>query len=188
MRNGKGFIILSVMTLAGLVLTATASRGQGVTGGDVNVVKWNTVIGVAAPGSKVGNFDPFGSGSIPVSVQDGMALVQLQSGRIEFSVKGLALANSTALAVAGTTGVISEVNGTLVCNGIAGAVSESSNTPAVALSPQGNATFVGTLEIPTACLLTPDKVAFLVRVSSVSDPAAASQVGRWVAVGVVRTP
>jgi hypothetical protein len=190
MRNVRG-IILSVITLAGLVLTTTSSRGQAVMGGDANVVKWDAIVGVAAPGSKVGNFDPFGTGIplvFPISVQDGRALVQLQTGRMEFSVKGLALANSTALAVAGTTGVISEVMGTLVCNGIAGVVSEYTDTPAIALSPQGNAYFAGAIQVPTACLLTPDKLAFLIRVASVSNPAATIQVGRWVALGAVRTP
>lgn len=191
MRRVSGFILLSVVTLAGLVLTVTPSRGQGVTGGEVNVVRWDAIIGLAAPGSKVGNFDPFGisiPSVFPTSVKDGMAWVQLQSGRVEFSVKGLALANSTPLAVAGTTGVISEVKGTLVCNGIAGVASEFRDTPAVAISPQGNASFVGAIDVPTSCLLTPDKLAFVIRVESVNNPSAAVQIGRWVAVGVRRTP
>ena len=188
MHRVSGFLLLSVMTLAGVVLTVTPSRGQGV---GPNVVRWDAIIGVAAPGSKVGNFDPFGTSIplvFPISVQDGMAWVQLESGRVEFSVKGLALANSTPLAVAGTKGVISEVTGTLVCNGIAGVASEFSDTPAVALSPKGNAGFVGAIDVPTSCLFTPDKLAFIIRVASVSNQAAAAQVGRWVAVGVVRTP
>lgn len=177
------------MILAGLVLTATPSRGQGVTGGDVNVVKWDAIIGVAAPGSKVGTFDRFGgSPAIPTSVQSGKAWVQLQTGQIQFSLKGLVLANSTSLAVAGTTGVISEVKGTLVCNGIAAAVSDSTDTPAVALSPQGDVNFVGVIDVPTACLVTSDKLAFLIRVASVSNQIALGQVGRWMAVGAVRTP
>jgi len=175
-------VALSIMT-AVVVISAPSHAAED------NVVKWDAMIGLAAPGSKVGNFDPFGP-VFPIVVQDGKAWVHLQTGRAKFSVKGLALANSTGLAAAGTTGVISEVRGTLVCNGVvpAGSPTDFADTPAVPLDPQGNAQFVGSIDIPTACFVTPDKLAFLIRVATVSNPAASGQVGRWIAVGAVRTP
>jgi len=111
MQNvNRMLVALSIMS-AVLVISAPSHAAED------NVVKWDAMIGLAAPGSKVGNFDPFGP-VFPIVVQDGKAWVHLQTGRAKFSVKGLALANSTGLAAAGTTGVISEVRGTLVCNGV----------------------------------------------------------------------
>ncbi len=181
--------------MAVLLPTAWSQAGNGHDEDETarNVVRWHTIIGLAVPGSQVGTISPFGAPPVvppifPIFVEDGRAWVHLQTGRMKFSVRGLALANSTALAVAGTTGVISEVKGTLVCNGTAGVVSEYADTSAIPLSPQGNAEFVGTINIPTACHLTPDKLAFLIRVANVSNPSATAQVGRWIAVGVVRIP
>lgn len=183
MQNvNRMLVALSIIT-AVLVISVPSHAA------DDNVVKWEAIIGLAAPGSKVGHFDPFGP-VFPIVVQDGKAWVHLQTGRVKFSVKGLALANSTGLAAAGTTGVISEVRGTLVCNGVvpAGPPPDFADTPAVHLDQQGNAQFVGSINVPTACLLTPDKLAFLIRVASVNNPAASGQVGRWLAIGAVRTP
>ena len=102
-----------------------------------------------------------------------------------FSVKGLVLANSTALAVAGTIGLITKVKGALVCNGLSAVASAFVDTPPVSLDPQGNASFVGNVAIPTDCLVTTDSLAFLIRVAQAGVPAI---VDRWIAVGVVRTP
>ena len=181
MRNVKwGFVALSVMTA--LVLFSGPTRAEQDEG---NVVKWDAIIGVAAPGSLVGGFQPFGFPSVfPLVAQDGKAWVHLQTGHVKFSVRGLVLANSTALAVAGTTGVVEQVMGTLVCNGLTGP-SDSADTPAVPLDPQGNANFVGAINVPTACLITPDKLAFLIRVAKATVQPAE---GKWIAVGVVRTP
>ena len=189
MHRVSGFLLLSVMTLAGVVLTVTPSRGQGV---GPNVVRWDTIIGSTATGVGVSNFEPFGNPTIstrfPLVAQGGHAWVHLQTGQAKFSVKGLVLANSTPLAVAGTTGIISEVKGTLVCNGISNQASAFIDTAAVPFDPKGNAEFVGTIEIPTACLGTPQTMVFLIRVASVSNPNGQGAVGQWIAVGGIRTP
>lgn len=188
MRRIIGFLLLSVLTLAGLVLTATPSRGEA---SDPNVVRWDTIIGSTAivpttPGPVLGvsNFQS----PIPWVAQGGHAWVHLQKGQVKFSVKGLVLANSTGIAVAGTTGIISEVKGTLVCNGIfSSQASAYVDTAAVPLDSKGNAEFVGTIEVPTACFVTPQKMVFLIRVAAVSDPNV-PPVGTWIAVGGIRTP
>ena len=177
-------ILLSIVIL--MFSNPVASRGE-----EGNVVKWDAIIGLTAPGSRVGNIDPFGpfpTGIFSWVTQDGKAWVHLHTGRVKFSVKGLVLANSTPLAVAGTAGVTTEVKGTLVCNGSAGFTTASVDTSPIPLSPQGNAEFVGVIAVPTACLLTPDKLAFLIRVASVNNPDASIQIGRWIAVGGIRTP
>jgi hypothetical protein len=141
------FLIALLIGTASVVLVNPGpSRGE-----DPNVVRWGTIIGLAAPGSAVGGFQPFGvpPGSLfPWNARDGKVWVHLQTGRVKFSVKGLVLANSTALAVAGTTGVPTEVKGTLVCNGLATGVSAYADTPAVPFDSDGTAEFVGAIDIP----------------------------------------
>lgn len=148
---------------------------------DVNVVKWDQIIGFASPGSSIGGVQGFG----PWTATNGNAWVHLSTGHVKYSVSGLVLANSTSLAVAGTIGVTTKVKGTLVCNGLSMVTSALVDTPSVPFDPQGNASFVGDVTIPNDCLLTPDKLAFLIRIAEAGNPVI---VDRWIAVGVVRTP
>jgi hypothetical protein len=68
----------------------------------------------------------------------------------------------------GTPGPVASVIGTLVCNpGTAGEA--ILDTPAAALSSEGNAELSFKLNVPTVC----DKPAFLIRTAS----------GRWIATG-----
>jgi hypothetical protein len=171
------FIALASSALAFVLVTAPPSQAEG-----VNVVKWERIIGIMSPGSVVGGIQPVG---IQWTAQEGKAWVHLNTGHVNFAVKGLVLANSTTLAVAGTIGVTTRVKGTLVCNGLSTAASALVDTPSVQLDPQGNTSFVGDVAIPTDCLLTTDSLAFLIRVAEAGVPAIVNQ---WIAVGVVRTP
>jgi len=185
MRHVKwGLVALSVMSA--LVLPSGAIRaGQD----DGNVVKWKQIIGFAVPpGSNIPGSPMIGGlpGSpFPWTTNDGDAWVNLNTGHVKFRVKGLVLAASTPLAVAGTIGLATEVKGTLVCNGLSNVTSAIVDMPAVPLDPQGNASFVGNIAVPTDCLLTRDKLAFLIRVADAENP---GLIGFWIAVGVVRTP
>lgn len=149
-----------------------------------STVRWQKIIGKnLTPGTVVGGVQPVG---FPWTTLDGEASVQLATGRIRFSVRGLVLSSSTNLAVVGTIGVRRKVKGTLVCNGESDEVSALVDTPAVPLDPQGNASFAGEVAIPNDCLVTPDKLAFLIRVAEA--PGNPSLVNLWNAAGVVRTP
>jgi len=185
MRNVKwGLIALSVITT--LVLpSGPIHAGQD----DGNVVKWKQMVGFAiSPGSTIPGSTMIGGvqGSpFPWTVYDGNAWVHLNSGQVKFQVKGLVLASSTPLAVAGTIGLATKVKGTLVCNGLSNVTSALVDTPAIPLDPQGNASYVGNVAVPTDCFLTPDKLAFVIRVAEAGNPVL---VDLWIAVGVVRTP
>ena len=150
---------------------------------DANVVKWDQIIGSASPFQPIGGIASVG---FPWSAEKGKAWVHLETGHVKFNVKGLVLAGSTPLAVAGTIGIITKVKGTLVCNGVSTVASSLVDTPPVPLDPQGNAEFVGDVAIPTACLLTTDKLAFVIRVAETSENP--TIVDKWNAVGVVRAP
>lgn len=150
---------------------------------DANVVKWDQIIGSASPFQPIGGIAAVG---FPWSAEKGNAWVHLGTGHVKFNVKGLVLAGSTPLAVAGTIGVTTKVKGTLVCNGVSTVTSVLVDTPPVPLDPQGNAEFVGGVAIPTACLLTTDKLAFVIRVAEAGGNL--TLVDKWNAVGVVRTP
>ncbi len=162
-----------------LVFTSTSRAYSD----DTNVVKWDHIIGVTTSPAPIGGLSGVG---FPWSTQAGEAWVHLGTGQIKFNVKGLVLAGSTSLAVAGTIGVTTKVKGTLVCNGLSTVTSAFVDTPPVPLDPQGDADFVGQVAVPSGCLLTTDKLAFVIRVAEAAGNP--SLVDKWNAVGVVRTP
>jgi hypothetical protein len=147
------------VTLLVMMLTVGAF-GQSDT-----VVRWRGLEGVI---SALGVDNPVGSihsGAGPWTTRGGSARINLRTGEGSFDVDGLVLngGNST-----GTTGPVATVIGTLVCNaGTAGEV--VLDTPAAALSAEGNAELSFKLNVPTVC----DKQAFLIRTAS----------GRWIATG-----
>lgn len=172
-RKAAAFLLL-----AALLMTSVPSHAE-----EANVIKWNALAGWTYPGLSVSTIAGVG---FPWFLRDGSAETHLATGHIKFTVKGLVLANSTPLAVGGTIGVTQQVKGTLVCNDLSNAASDYVDTPSVPLDPQGNAMFVGEISIPNACLLTPDKLAFLVRIAEA--PLNPSLVDHWAAIGMVRTP
>ena len=97
-----------------------------------------------------------------------------------FDVKGLVLAAQigTFSAIGTPSLAVAMIKGTVVCDSLG--TPDEFDTPAVPLSPQGDADFQGitTTPLPSVCA----DAAFLIRVSGggIAD--------RWIAHGAVRTP
>jgi hypothetical protein len=154
-----------------------------------SVVSWRNIAGViTAPGVDNpvavitdGNnnvLSKISSGTLPWVTRDGAASVNLATGAVEFSVRGLVLIGGNA---SGTAGPINQVTGTLVCNPGSTDINQPQailDTPPVALSALGNASFSGQLtdSVPSPC----DSPLFLIRIG----PAFGSFAGRWLATGV----
>ena len=112
-------------------------------------------------------------GGQPWSTHEGAVLVELDSGFVEFEVRGLVLAGGNTI---GTPCAVTQVKGTLVC-GPGSASPTVIDTALVPLSPQGNAEFSGSFSSSTAGC-SPTDVAFLIRVGA----------GAWIGNGSVRIP
>jgi len=154
-----------------------------------SVVNWRNIAGViTAPNvdnpvavvtdSRQSVVSQIHSGTLPWVARTGAARVNLTTGEVEFSVKGLVLIGGNA---SGTAGPINQVTGTLVCNPGSTDVNQPQailDTPPVALSATGNANFNGELTdpVPPEC----DNPLFLIRIG----PAFGAFAGRWLATGV----
>ncbi len=155
-------------------------------------VRWERIIGIQQAFDLVGVGKGQVTGGAPWETTEGQARVNLKTGRIRFKVEGLVLAVGSAGNGAftgldiGTPAGVSQVKGTLVCdvNGSAGGGnSVLVDTPAVALSAQGDVQFSGNVgPLPAVCSSEPD-IAFLLRI--VIPTAFAN---RWIAFGAVRIP
>ena len=162
-------LFVSAVALAAAVVGQAASADPG------DSLRWQSVIGIAAPNGIVGS----GTGAVtgapgPWSALGGKVKVDPDKGRIEFSVDGLVLAAGNFI---GTPGTVSQIKGTLVCDtdgSASGGNSVLVETPLVDLDDQGDARFHGSVAIPAVCASEPD-VAFVFRTSS----------GRWIANGTV---
>jgi len=148
------------------------------------VVRWREVVGIIQPGNVVGS----GTGAVPGGLLPwittaGVARVNLDTGEIQFVVKGLVLAGGNPI---GTRGDITAVKGTLVCdtNGSAGGGNSTLvQTAAVPLSSDGDAHFTGSVgSLPGVCSTEPD-LALLIRIAEVNGVAVN---GPWIALGAVR--
>ncbi len=84
------------------------------------IVKWEEIVGIISPGTVVGGLQGVG---VPWFVKNGKAHVDLGSGAVRFSVKGLVLAGqppiTIGVAAIGTPGFVTQVKGTLVCDATA---------------------------------------------------------------------
>ncbi len=180
-------MITSVVTSILLVaLSATAGQHND----NHNNLRWRDVIGNAKEASLVGVGDqgftgaPFGVqgilGGAPWSTLGGGARVNPDTGQVQFSVRGLVLAagNFSSLGLAipglqiGTTGGITSVKGTIVCNvngtGDGSGKSTVVDTPPTTLNATGDAFFVGNVgPLPDVCTSDndPNNVAFLIRIN-----------------------
>ena len=145
---------------------------------DDSVVKWQQIVGVITAPNVDNPVAGISAGTTPWSTRGGRAHVNLATGEAHFDVDGLVLNGGNA---SGTTGPITGVTGTLVCNpGTNGQT--ILNTAEVRLSSQGNADFQGEISgIPAPCA----NPLFLIRIGP-SFPVAGA-VGRWLATGAVRT-
>ena len=132
------------------------------------LVRWRGMEGViTAPGidNPVGQIH---SAAGPWTARSGNARIDLATGNGSFEVEGLVLNGRSA---SGTPGPVTTVVGTLVCNSGSpgGTVETAIDTPAAALSSEGNAELSFKINVPAAC----NNPLFLVRVPS----------GRWIATG-----
>jgi hypothetical protein len=146
------------------LLLATVAFGQD------SSVHWGRIVGViTAPGTS-NTAAGIQSGG-PWTATQGSAAVNLTTAEAAFSVEGLSLVGGND---SGTPGPVTSVKGTLVCN--PGASDQAVvDTPAVSLSPQGNATFSGYLEsVPPSTCTNP---LFLIRVPTINI---------YIATGAVR--
>jgi hypothetical protein len=163
------------LLIVSAVALAAAGIGRAASADPYDSLRWQSVIGVAAPNGVVGS----GTGAVtgapgPWSALGGRVRVDPHRGRIEFSVDGLVLAAGNAI---GTPGTVTQVKGTVVCDtdgSGSGGNSVLVDTPLVELDDQGDARFNGSVAIPAVCASQPD-VAFLIRTGS----------GRWIANGAV---
>jgi hypothetical protein len=159
---------LTTAVLGAVFLAAVASPSRA--DHDDNAVRWLTIKGVAQAGNVVGGIT---GGGQPWSAQDGYVYVNLETGYVDFDVRGLVLAGGNTI---GTPGPVTQVKGTLVC-GPASTSPVVIDTPLVALSPQGDAQFRGSLSSSTSGCSS-SAVAFLIRVSA----------GAWIGNGAIQIP
>jgi len=152
--------------------------------GENPVVRWREVVGIIQPGNVVGSgTGAVTGGFLPWVTTGGVARINLDTGQIQFVVKGLVLAGGNPI---GTRADITAVKGTLVCdtNGSAGGGNSTLvQTAAVPLSLDGDAHFTGSVgSLPAVCSSEPD-LAFLIRIAEVNGVAVN---GPWIAFGAVR--
>jgi hypothetical protein len=182
----KNVLKLAAVSVLLLAMSATAGNGKN--------IQWRDIIGIVEAGNLVGRGN-LGTGTdgvlggAPWSTLGGGAKVNLDSGKVQFHVKGLVLAagSNAAFALAGlpigTPDGVTEVEGTLVCDvdgSAGGGTSVVVDTAPVTLSSTGDAQFSGSFgSLPSVCSSEPD-IAFLIRIVS---PAAFK--GVWIANGAV---
>ena len=144
-------------------------------------VKWEDIAGVTTPviaaataGAVVPNdVQTIPPGGRPWFVQRGDAEFRPVTGELRFKVNGLVLLGG---GFTGTTDGVTQVKGTIVCNGPV--VVDSDPVP---LSPQGDAEFHGHVTPVPSCV----NPIFLIRIG---PGTAGSTADRWIAAGVVRRP
>ena len=142
-----------------------------------NVVRWQKVVGVITAPNVDNPVAGISSGTLPWTTRGGSVRVDLTTGVGSFDVEGLVLNGGSAT---GTTGPITNVVGTLVCNPGSDGTGNSPaqmifDTPAATLNAVGNAELSFKMNAPQTCT----NPLFLIRIP---------QFGlRWIAVGAVRT-
>src|SRR5215475_3550684 len=158
---------------ASLILVAASAHS--LFGADT-VVRWQKVVGVITAPNVDNPVAGISSGTLPWTTKGGDARINLTTGVGSFDVEGLVLNGGNA---SGTTGPITSVLGTLVCNpggDVAnGPAQVTVDTPAVTLNALGGAELSFKINVPQNCA----NPIFLIRIP---------QFGlRWIAAGAVRT-
>ena len=142
---------------------------------DNSVVRWDSIVGVITTPGLDNPVADVHAGATPWTTTRGQASINLNNGATGFFVQGLVINGSKS---SGTTGPITSVVGTLVCNA-GGSDEQLVDTTPVPLSALGNAGFSGTIGPINAPCNNP---LFLIRIA---QPAGAA--GRWIATGAVRS-
>jgi hypothetical protein len=165
-------LLLVVLSPGGRTAGGPGSEGEPLN--SPKLVRWETIVGNPLPAnpSFANPIAGIPAGTIPWSTLAGQAYVDLKNSVVDFAVRGLVFGSSDFV---GTTGAVKQIVGTVVCapQSIHRLVI---NTPAVNLSPQGDAHFRGWLTSSTAGCSGTETV-FLIRNASN---------GRWIAYGAVR--
>ena len=162
--------LVGLFILLGLTLSAVQAQAANTT------LKWSSIVGLAQSGDMVGVGTGQVTGAVPWNTTKGSASVNLTSGKVTFSVTGLILAVGSAPGDSlfgegiGTSGGVTGVEGTLVCNvdGLTGGTGNSvtMDTASVPLSFEGNASFKGSFgSIDPSCTAAPQDTAFLIRIT-----------------------
>jgi hypothetical protein len=171
-RQTKLFVFAAATACA--LLTATTHAQE-------TIVNWDRIEGIhpnPTGGQTLAGINPV---TFPWSNERGRARLNTSNGRLHFEVQGLSIgASPTPLAVVGTTGVVTELMGTVLCS----STGEYVDSQAVELSADGDASFQGTLPYIFAC--DDESWVFLLRVSGIV-PGAPPITGRWLAHGAART-
>jgi hypothetical protein len=167
----KAFAFL-IPTIWALAVASAHAQGQ--------FVNWERIEGInpnPAGGQVFAGINPV---TFPWSSAGGRARLNTANGRLHFEVRGLAIgASPTPLAVVGTTGAVTEVLGTILCN----ATGEYVDSDPVELWTSGDASFHGSLPYMITC--NDESWVFLLRVAGVV-PGAPPITGRWLAHGAAR--
>lgn len=170
----KKYVLRRTLRLSSLILggciIATAAFGD--------TVRWKHINGIVETGNLVGS----GTGQVngagqPFSVVRGRAKVDLDSGRVRFELRELSFAGGNAI---GTTGPFTQVFATLLCDtdgSASGGNSVRNDTPLVSLSPSGDASFKGYIDLDPVCRSEPDNAFLILNPNEM-----------WVANGAVRKP
>src|SRR5262245_18814542 len=137
--------------------------------------RWRRIAGVITDLNVDNPVGKTSAGTVPWTARGGSARVNLATGAAAFDVDGLVIDGTM---FSGTTGPITAVVGTLVCN--VGTNNESTHdTGQVPFTATGNADFSGQITgIPSPCA----NPLFLIRIA---QPAAAA--GKWIGTGAERT-
>jgi hypothetical protein len=192
---GTAALFASALLIA---LNSTAAQAKDLKWRKIfGLIEAFNVVGVGTPTPSTNPTSGAVTGAAPWVTTSGHANVDLNTGSVNFRVKGLVLAvgsqvvstTSTLSGLGiGTNGGVTMVKGTLVCN-VSGTSGSSPNsveddTDAVPLSFQGDASFQGSLvsAVPSVCQTNPDDVAFLIRIV---QPAGFANL--WIAAGGVLT-
>jgi hypothetical protein len=175
MRKAQGVIASAFLLFA---FTAPSAVAQSASWKQVvGIIPVNNVVG-SGTGKVVGGF-------LPWTTTSGTARVNLQTGDIEFVVRGLVFAGGSPTITVGTPLPVTAVKGTLVCDNDGSAGGGNSvvvETPSIPLSATGDAKFSGNIgPLPAVCSSEPD-LAFLVRASAFNCQATE---GPWIANGAV---
>src|SRR5271156_6126402 len=171
---------------AGAILASAWLTAFSPSPAQAQVLVWSKIFGIPEAFNVVGVGSGAVGGGAPWPTSSGNARINLKKGNVNFQVKGLVLAVGGESSIGlsglqiGTPAGVTEVEGTVVCavSGVGnGGNSTLINTAAVPLSPQGNASFSGSIgSFPAEC--TTSDIAFLIRIV---EPAAFG--GAWIAAG-----